>query len=452
MVKKNILNVVIIPLLSLALITSISCESGDSSDGVIVEIPDETSGDHGDNGNPDNNDNDDTDEPIVDTIVDKEWITWRNLYGGELDDCSYDIQLTADGGYVVAGYTRNDVAGVTDFLIVKLDSEGIMEWESKFGEGKPEHAYTVQQTSDGGYIVAGEKRIHTEFFDEYGFTSSYKYDFWILKLDSFGELEWEKLYGGDDYDRANSIIETSDGGYVVAGHAQSYGAEYDPEPNAKKDLWIMKLESDGEQAWERLYGDPDSGDGAKSVKETADGGYIVAGFTAMDGNGDYDFWVLKLDEFGRLDWEETYGGNYPEVAYSIDLTSDGGYVVAGETWSYGAGNNDFWVLKLNSIGHVAWSNTFGDDRFEGAKSVQQTSDNGYIVAGYTTSFGEGNRDCWLLRLNSDGSERWARAYGGESWDSANSVKQTADGSFIVSADSSSAGAGELDLLIFNMEE
>jgi hypothetical protein len=204
--------------------------------------------------------------------------------------------------------------------------------------------------------------------------------------------------------------------------------------------------------WEQLYGTPDSSDGANSIKETPDGGFIVAGFTAVKGNGDYDYWVLKLDSFGNIVWEKTYGGDRPDTAYSVDLTADGGYIVAGETWSFGSGNNDFWIIKLDSEGNLIRSNTYGGEKHEMAKCIQRTADNGFIVAGYTNSFGSGNNDCWLLRLDSDCNLKWARLFGGSNYDSANSVYQTGDGNFIVGADTESFGSGEFNLLLFKISE
>ena len=378
-------------------------------------------------------------------------ILWEVIIGGESTECANAIQQTTDDGFIIAGYTKTTIFKTSDFYIIKLNPKGDLVWTNTFGNKYSDFAYSVQQTSDGGYIVAGEKRKY-RLLDDFNLSLTYRHDILIIKVDANGNMEWEKTFGGADYDRANLIIQTSDSGYIIAGHTQSYGAEYDPGPHAKKDLWIIKLDSSGEVEWEQLYGGSDSSEGANSIQQTSDDGYIICGFTSKQGSGNYDFLVLKLDYSGNIEWEKSYGGAYPENANSIIQTSEGGYIVVGETMSFGFGYYDYWILKLDSEGNIIWDNAYGGEKFERAKSVCQTSDNGYIIAGYTSSFGKGNKDCWILRLNSDGSERWTRTYGNEGMEVANSIQQTTDGNYIVAAQTSSKGAGENDIWILKLSE
>jgi hypothetical protein len=206
--------------------------------------------------------------------------------------------------------------------------------------------------------------------------------------------EWAKTYGGASDDRANSIQPTSDGGYIVAGWTISFGA-------GGADVWVLKLDGSGNVTWQKTYGGAGT-DWATSIQQTSDGGYIVAGVTGSFGAGSGDVWVLKLDGSGNVTWQKTYGGGSTDYAYSIQQTSDGGYIVAGLTDSFGAGSADVWVLKLDGSGNVTWQKTYGGGSTDYAYSIQQTSDGGYIVAGLTDSFGAGSYDFWVLKLDGSG--------------------------------------------------
>ena len=206
--------------------------------------------------------------------------------------------------------------------------------------------------------------------------------------------QWAKTYGGSKEEYANSIQQTSDGGYIVAGYTKSFGA-------GETDIWVLKLSSNGAIEWHHTSGGINT-DKSYSIQQTSDGGYIVAGRTASFGAGHYDIWVLKLSSNGAIEWQRTYGGRSSDVAYSIQQTSDGGYIVAGYTDSFYAGGEAIWVLKLSSDGDIEWQRTYGDGSFDIAYSIQQTSDGGYIVAGRTTSFGAGSYDIWVLKLSSNG--------------------------------------------------
>ena len=204
-------------------------------------------------------------------------------------------------------------------------------------------------------------------------------DIWILKLDGNGGIQWQKTYGGSGNDSANSIEQTGDGGYIAAGYTNSFGA-------GDYDIWVLKVDGNGDVLWQNTYGGTGY-DFASSIRETDDGGYVVVGGTDSFGAGEMDVWVLKLDGNGDVLWEKTYGGAGIDSASSIEQTGDGGYIVAGGTRSFGAGDYDFWVLKLDGSGNIVWQKTYGGTDYDFASSIQQTSDGGYIVAGGTRSFG-----------------------------------------------------------------
>jgi uncharacterized delta-60 repeat protein len=256
--------------------------------------------------------------------------------------------------------------------------------------------------------------------------------------------KWQKTYGGSSDDWANSIQQTSDGGYIVAGGTNSFGA------GGGGDFYIIKLDASGNKVWEKTYGGSSS-DWASSIQQTSDGGYIVAGETSSFGAGNGDFYIIKLDANGNKIWEKTYGGSSHDWASSIQQTSDGGYIVAGRTNSFGAGYDDFYIIKLDANGNKIWEKTYGGSSSDWAYSIQQTSDGGYIVAGETKSFGAGEYDCYIIKLDANGNKVWEKTYGGSSSDWANSIQQTTDGGYIVAGDTSSFGAGSYDFYIIKLD-
>jgi len=358
--------------------------------------------------------------------------TWARTFGGTVAEGSGSIQQTSEGGYIVAGWTDSFGAGYSDIWVLKLNSDGAVAWQKAYGGTFTDFAYSIQQTDDGGYIVAGYT---------YSFGAG-DYDFWVLKLNSDGAVAWQKAYGGAFQDQPEPIQQTSDGGYIVAGFTYSFGAGY-------SDIWVLKLNSDGAVAWQKAYGGT-YWDYVTSIQQTSDGGYIVAGYTYSFGAVDYDFWVLKLNPDGTVVWQKAYGGTNNDFVRSIQQTNDGGYIVAGWTDSFGAGSRDFWVLKLDSDGTVAWQKSYGGTSFDTAIPIRQTNDGGYIAAGYTASFGAGANDAWVLKLNSDGAVAWQRAYGGTSTDIAYSIQQTGDGGYIVAGWTDSFGAGDSDSWVLKL--
>jgi hypothetical protein len=311
-------------------------------------------------------------------------ISWAKTYGGGGDDYAHSIQQTTDGGYIVSGRTGSFGAGHGDIWVLKLNASGDVVWQKTYGGGGWDEARSIQQTTDGGYIVSGT----TWSFGAGG------YDFWVLKLNASGDVVWQKTYGGGGWDEARSIQQTTDGGYIVAGWTGSFGA-------GSADFWVLKLDSSGDLVWQKTYGGAGN-DWAHFIQQTSDGGYIVAGYTGSLGAGSLDFRVLKLDARGDVVWQKTYGGENSDWATCIQQTTDGGYIVAGVTWSFGAGRRDVWVLKLNARGYVVWEKTYGGKEWDEASSIQQTTDGGYIVAGYTYSFRAPLNDGWVLKLDSSG--------------------------------------------------
>jgi len=278
-----------------------------------------------------------------------------------------------------------------------------------------------------------------------GYSTSFDWpdNVYILKLDSNGNLAWQRTCGGSGYDFGFSVDQTTDGGYIVVGGTSSFKVN-------NLDVYLLKLNSDGSLAWQNTFGG-NIDDYALSVQQTTDGGYIVAGATTSFGAGDCDVYVLKINPDGSLAWEKTFGGNGEDQAASIQQTTDGGYIVAGVTTSFRAGSCDVYVLKLNSDGSLAWQKMYGGDAADYASSIQQTTDGGYIVAGVTGLFESGSSDAYILKLNSDGSLAWQKTYGGNGYDAASSIQQTTDGGYIVAGVTKSFGAGYEDVYILKLD-
>jgi len=359
--------------------------------------------------------------------------SFAKTYRGTSTDRAFSVQQTSDGGYTVAGYTNSFGAGSWDIFLIKTDANGNVVWAKTYGGTDWDNAYSVQQTSDGGYIVAGET---------YSFGAGY-YDIFLIKTDANGNVQWAKTYGGTYYDYASSVQQTSDGGYIVAGRTRSFGAGYD-------DIFLIKTDANGNVQWAKTYGGTYN-DEAYSVQQTSDGGYIVAGATASFGAGG-DILLIKTDADGNIIWAKTYtyGETSYDIAYSVQQTSDGGYIVAGWTESFGADGNIF-LIKTDASGNVQWAKTYGGTGYDRAYSVQQTSDGGYIVAGWTWSFGAGHYDIFLIKTDANGNVVWAKTYGGTDWDYAYSVQQTSDGGYIVAGYTESFGASYDDIFLIKTD-
>jgi hypothetical protein len=355
--------------------------------------------------------------------------------GGENDDGGKSLIQTSDGGYAIAGFTSSFGAGGHDVYVVKLDANGNLQWTKTIGGPESEEGNSLIQTSDGGYAIAG----YTASFGAGG------YDVYVVKLDANGNLQWTKTIGGKKEDMGSSIIQTSDGGYVIAGVTQSFGA-------GKWDVYVVKLDANGNLQWTRTIGGPGDEIG-QSLIQTSDGGYAIAGSTTSFGAGEGDVYVVKLDAYGNLQWTKTIGGKNKDEGLSLIQTSDGGYAIAGSTTSFGAGYADVYVVKLNANGNLQWTKTIGGKRGDLGISLIQTSDGGYAIAGYTKSFGAGEWDVYVVKLNADGNLQRTKTISAKNeYPSKSSLIQTSDGSYAIAGYTSSFGAGEEDVYFIKLDK
>ena len=403
-------------------------------------------------------------------------IEWQKSLGGTDIENAYSIQQTLDGGYIVAGVAKSTDGDVTgnlggnDYWIVKLSNTGSIDWQKSLGGTNNDYAYSIQQTSDGGYIVAGSSSSTDG--DVTGNNGSF--DYWIVKLTSTGSIEWQKSLGGTVDDGANFVQETSDGGYIVAGYCSSTNGDITGN-HGGYDYGIVKLTSTGSIEWQKSLGGTDD-DFPSSILQTTDGGYIVAGLSnsndgdATGNHGAYDYWLVKLTSTGSIDWQKSFGGNYDDNANSIQQTADGGFIVAGRSQSTNGditgnhGNNDYWIVKITNTGIIEWEKSLGGTDSDYALSIQQTSDEGYIVAGVAestdgdVSVNLGYIDYWIVKLTSTGNIDWEQSLGGTDADYALSIQQTSDGGYIVAGYSYSndgditGNNGEYDYWIVKLGE
>jgi hypothetical protein len=340
-------------------------------------------------------------------------LVWSRTYGGASWENAQSMVATPDGGYALAGFTGSFGAGNMDALLVKTDMYGNMEWNQTYGGTSKDYATSLVNTVDGGYAFAG-------------FTGSFGAGFWVVKTDTVGNMQWNKTYEASGMGDACSLVATSDGGYAIAstynytargvlGHGSGVGSG---------DFYLVKIDTSGNIQWNKTYGGTDIEE-ALSLVKTHDGGYALAG-----GAGDY-YWLVKTDMFGNMQWNNVYGAG---VARSLVVTDDGGYALAGsslmiktdsfgraqwnktyqDAWSIAAtldggyvlagwGINDSWLVKTDPFGNMEWNQTFGGSQSEQVWSVVATPDGGYALSGRTDSYSAaGDYDCWLVKVNESG--------------------------------------------------
>lgn len=357
---------------------------------------------------------------------------WSKTFGGIGSDLGYSVQQTTDSGYIIAGTTSSFGAGSFDVWLIKTDASGNTLWTKTTGGSDIDIAYSVQQTTDGGYIIAGK----AESF------SAGSSDVWLIKTDSSGTTLWTKIFGGVEDEYAYSVDQTTDGGYIITG-----AKSVDPYPY-RADIWLIKTDASGDTLWTKTYGTflTDTG---YYVQQTSDGGYFVLGYSSAIGT---DFvWLIKTDAFGDTLWTKRFdGGVYQDAVSSAQQTVDGGYIITGITNSFGAGEPDVWLIKTDTYGDTLWTKTFGGIESDGAFSVQQTTDGGYIIAGWTISYSVGDYDVWLIKTNASGDTLWTKNFGGTNEDRAYSVQQTTDGGYIVAGWTNSFGAGSSDIWLIKI--
>lgn len=367
----------------------------------------------------------------------------------------------------LTGITSN---GSTDGLLIKINGSGIIQWQKLLGGSATDFFLDIKKTADGGYIATGYS-TSSNTGTLTGINSNGAQDLWIIKLDVNGNTQWQKLLGGSSTDVGNSVQQTTDNGFIITGWSQSSntGTLSGINSNGALDFYIIKLDVNGNMQWQKLLGGT-LVDNGRSVEQTADGGFIVAGNTAssntgtltgLTSNGLNDGWILKLDGNGNVQWQNLLGGSADDYIYSIVQTIDGGYIYTGNSFSSNTGtltgvvsngSADYWVVKTNSSGTVQWQKLFGSFTSESSYSIKQTDEGGYVIAGSSNfngggpggtinTIGNGSTDCWILKLDASGVIEWQRQIGGSAVDVGYSIRQTIDGYYIITGSTSSSNTG-----------
>ncbi len=389
---------------------------------------------------------------------------WIHTYGGSKAEYGNAVLSTNDGGNIFVGSaasTNGAVLGLhnpsgsnSDFWVVKLDGNGVIQWQKCLGGSKNEVAYEIIQVADGGYVIVGAA-VSNDGDVTWHYGSDSFNDLWIVKLDNSGNLLWQKTYGGYSEEYACSVSETSDGGLVVAAILNAdYNGTVPITHNGSLDYWVLKLNAIGEMQWNKNYGG-ENGDHARSIKSTPDGGCIVVGQSGSHYgdvinsvgpmNADIpDFWIVKLSTTSTIEWQKSFGGLQGDWATSISLTNDGGYIIAGNTSSANNGNvtnfhgaTDGWVIKIDSSGNLQWQKCVGGTGLDYFYSVIQTIDGGFLICGNTDSYdgdlagtAVGNK-AWIVKLDSNGTLSWQKHYRQQPiYNSFNDITQNPDGTCV----------------------
>jgi len=399
-------------------------------------------------------------------------IEWLKTLGGSQEDTAQDIAKTSDGGYAIVGFTTSINGDITDhaseqndYWVARLDTDGNLLWNKTYGGTSDDRGEAIKATTDGGFVITGYSRSS----DEDVTTNNGFYDQWIVKLDASGNIQWEKSLGFSGSDQAYDIIQTSDGGYFTTGFLDitasggqgsfgrsttTNGSFGNPE-HGVGEYWCHKLDANGTIIWSRYFGGTNN-DRSYSALETNDNNFILAGssestdFDITNSKGSYDFWVVKLSNTGDLIWQQSYGGTGIEIGYDIAKTSDGNYIVVGDTRSADGdvtnlkGSADFWVIKVNDTnGSLIWERTYGGSDFESARAITPLQNGGFAIAGSAQSTNAdvnsnyGQNDVWVIKIDDAGTLLWEKNFGGSQLDIAYGIVETNDEKLVVAGNTQS---------------
>ena|GEM_PF-2969220 len=359
--------------------------------------------------------------------------SFNKVFGGPQDEHATSVVQARDGGYVFSGYTYSYGAGKSDVWVMKVNAQGNEVWRKYFGGSDHDWPNDLIEADDGSLVLAGYT------FDRK--TKSNKA--WIFRLESDGELRWSKTYGGAKGDEAKAIIQTSDGGFAITGFSYSFS-------RGASDIWVLRLDGRGTELWQKNLGGKGEEHG-HDIIETKSGNLIVVGYTRSYGNGKKDLLVMKLDNLGGGVWRKNFGGAENEEANAVLETPEGDIVVTGWTGSQGQGKLDAYILKMDKQGDLKWQLTHGSAGNDVLHDIALTPDKGYVMAGTSTSFGQsGQHEMWMLKLNRDGSDGWQKKSSAPKDDFAYAVASTRDGGYIVAGASESYGQGASDMWILKM--
>ncbi len=327
----------------------------------------------------------------------------EKTYGGAGNDYGQAIVATNDGGAFISGNTTSFGAGSFDLWLLKIDSRGDTLWSKTYGGRGSDYGNSLVVTDDGGAFIVGR----TNSFGNGGS------DLWLLRVDSNGDTLWTKTYGEAGDENSLSMSITSDGGTLIAGNITPFAKNV-------SNIWLLRTTRNGDLLWSKSFGGSKQ-DYSKSSALYSDNGAIITGYTESFGNGGKDLWLLRIDSSGDTLWSKSYGGIEDEEGLSVAVTNDGGALISGYRESFDNGDKDLWLLRVNSSGDTLWTKTFGDTNIDYGESLALFDDGGALITGFSRSFGEGDADLWILRVNSSGDTLWTKTIGGKGNDRGNAV-------------------------------
>lgn len=356
---------------------------------------------------------------------------WTRTYGGSDNDFARAIVQTDDGGFVIVGYT-GVMPDNFDIYVVKIDSVGVVQWQTTYGGKGCDTGSSVALCRDSGLIIAG----YTNSFGK-GWN-----DIYLVRTDRNGTVLWQKTFGGSNDDGASSVIETVDGGFIIAGETMSFGS-------GDYDVLVIKTDPDGNVLWKTTIGGPDC-DGCQAIHQTYDGGYVIVGDTKSAGQGWHDVNLIKLDAQGNVCWEKTYGGKEFDCGEAVRQTRDRGFIIVGWTRSFGAGLSDVYLIRTDRNGEAQWMRTYGGAQHDFGFNVAQTFDGGFLIVGDTKSYGSGWYDVYVIRTDQYGDTLWTKAYGGEQPDESFALLPTKDGGYLIGGNSKSFEGWDDDVYLLKL--
>ncbi len=357
--------------------------------------------------------------------------SWEKTLGGAADDICYSACQAHDGNLIVAGTTSSSGYGLDDVYLAKVDLDGNLAWEKTFGGSGGDVGFCVAPVDDGGYIIAGSSD---------SFSSDGMEDVYLVKTDALGNFDWQKTYAFGSIESGHSVVQTSDGGFVVAGTSSQPGGSL---------VYVLKTGPQGDSVWAKTYA-VDQFNTGRAVVIAQDNNYVVAGSaTTIDFSS--DMLMFFVDDLGRVIRQTTFGGADNDVGYDLSQTGDGGYVIIGNSRSSGAGLNDVYVVKTNSLGQFSWSKTYGFAGDDFGYAVAPTRDLGFILAGSTRPVGAEVGDIYMIKAEANGKVNWYRTYGGAGDDVGYAVLRTGDGGYLVAGYTDSFGAGGRDIYLLKTD-
>ena len=314
---------------------------------------------------------------------------WSKTFGQGDVNRGESVQQTQDQGYIVAGTTWSSDGNRSDVYLIKTDRDGNEIWSRTYGGSRREEGFSVRQAMDGGFIIAGRT-------DSFGKGNE---DVWLIKTDADGNEIWSRTYGGSRREEGFSVRQAMDGGFIIAGRTNSFGKGND-------DVYLIKTDATGKSIWSKTFGGKGR-DRGNSVHQTSDGGYIVAGTSWPFKEKYSDVYMIKTDENGKKVWHKTFGGRYGDYGYSVQQTADGGYIVVGNTRPFGRiGESKIYLIKTDGKGDKVWAKTFGGGGSAYGLSVRQATDGGYIIAGKKELESADDYDICLIKTNGNGTIAW----------------------------------------------